>query len=239
MRHCVGTPLRVAPAGASTVNSFSSAASCLQITRAAMKHRSRRLLSSAILVICASGPVAAADLLGFYVGGAVGQAQVAAEVPNPFIAQSDTFKQTHSAFKLMVGVRPISFVGAEISYMDFGDPSGSLFGYSANVSMKGESAFGLLYLPVPPIIDVFAKAGVARLQSAASGYAPNLSLVCVAGIPCGTSPFQLDETNTGFAAGAGGQLKFGRWAVRAEYERFNATGENPYLLSLGFTWTLL
>ena len=37
--------------------------------------------------------------------------------------------------------------------------------------------------------------------------------------------------------GLGAQYKLGSWAVRAEYERFNAAGENPSLLSVGITWT--
>ena len=49
--------------------------------------------------------------------------------------------------------------------------------------------------------------------------------------------FRLDRTNTSFAAGAGAQYKLGAFAVRAEYERFNAAGGNPSLISLGFTWT--
>jgi hypothetical protein len=32
------------------------------------------------------------------------------------------------------------------------------------------------------------------------------------------------------------QYKFGPFGVRGEYERFNAAGGNPYLLSLGATW---
>jgi opacity protein-like surface antigen len=108
--------------------------------------------------------------------------------------------------------------------------------------MKGAAAFGVLYLPVP-LIDVFVKAGVARLQSTlrGSGTATN----CPPGAQClidGTLhnyPFQLDRTNTGIAAGAGAQFKFGAWAVRAEYERFNAAGGHPGLLSAGATWTFL
>jgi opacity protein-like surface antigen len=136
----------------------------------------------------------------------------------------------------MVGLRPISLLGAELSYMDFGHPNSSLFGYPANTSMRGASAFGILYLPIP-IVDVYVKAGVARIHSAVSGFAPNGDNLCVLGVPCGTSPLQLDRTNTGLAAGAGAQLKFGPWAVRAEYERFNAAGNNPYLLTLGLTWS--
>jgi opacity protein-like surface antigen len=201
-----------------------------------MRQRRRSLLSSAVLAICVSGPAAAADPLGLYVGGSIGWAQVAAQVSDPFIALSDRFKKNHFAFKVVVGLRPISLFGAELSYMDFGHPRGTLFAHTADASMRGVSAFGILYLPVP-VIEVFAKAGVAHIQSATSGFAPNPNLICIPELPCGTSPFQLDRTNTSFAAGAGAQLKFGPLSARAEYERFNAAGENPYLLSLGLTWS--
>jgi hypothetical protein len=35
----------------------------------------------------------------------------------------------------------------------------------------------------------------------------------------------------------GAQYKFGSLAVRAEFERFNAAGEHPSLLTLGLTWS--
>jgi len=44
-------------------------------------------------------------------------------------------------------------------------------GNPANASMKGVSAFGMFYFPVP-IIDLYLKAGIARIQSALSGLAP-------------------------------------------------------------------
>jgi opacity protein-like surface antigen len=201
-----------------------------------MRQLCRRLCSYTVFAVCVSGSAAAADPLGFYIGGAIGQAHVAANVPDPFLSTSDSFTANHSAFKLMVGMRPIPLLGAELSYMDFGHPSSSLFGYSANTSMRGSSVFGILYVPIP-MVDVYAKAGVARIQSSVSGIAPNGDNLCVLGMPCGTSPLHLDRTNTGLAAGAGAQLKFGPWAARAEYERFNATGDNPYLLTLGLTWS--
>src|SRR3984893_2002077 len=99
------------------------------------------------------------DLLGLYVGGAAGQSQVEANIPS-----IGDFKQNHSAFKVIAGIRPISLIGAELSYIDFGHPSGSINAVSSNVSEKGADAFGVLYLPVP-VVDVFVKAGLARLQS--------------------------------------------------------------------------
>jgi hypothetical protein len=180
----------------------------------------------------------AEDLLGLYVGGAIGQSRIKATASQAFadatftpVIETQNFDEGHSAFKAMLGARPISLLGAEIDYMDFGKPSGSLFENPADVSMKGAAAFGVLYLPVP-IVDVYLKAGVARLESTVNGS------ICS---PCACdfcrSAFQLNRTNTSGAGGVGAQYKFGSWAVRAEYERFNAAGGNPSLLSVGITWT--
>ena len=176
----------------------------------------------------------AADLLGLYVGGAVGQSQVEANVPTV-----GDFKENHSAFKVIAGIRPISLIGAELSYIDFGHPSGNINGSPSDVSEKGADAFAVLYLPVP-VVDVFVKAGLARLQSTTnSGLRIGVGACTITNPNCGPVLFRLDRTNTSFAAGAGAQFKLGPWAVRAEYERFNAAGANPSLVSLGLTWTFL
>src|SRR5258708_10817046 len=173
----------------------------------------------------------AGDLLGLYVGGSAGQTQVEANAPS-----IGDFKQNHSAFKVIAGIRPISLIGAELSYIDFGHPSGSINTVSSNVSEKGADAFAVLYVPVP-IVDVFVKAGLARLQSTVNSVRGGVGTCTITAPNCAL--FRLDRTNTSFAAGAGAQLKFGSWAVRAEYERFNAAGGNPSLVSLGLTWTFL
>jgi opacity protein-like surface antigen len=187
---------------------------------------------------------AADNFLGLYVGGAVGQAHVEAEGQQVVAGgnvyfDTGSFNEPHSAFKLMAGIRPIPLLGAELAYMDFGHPSGSFNADPAKVSMHGESAFGVVYLPVP-IIDFILKAGIARMQSEVDGtgyYGPN----CSPGSACpeyvGIAPFELNRTDTGFAWGGGAQYKVGSLAVRAEYERFNAAGEHPRLLSLGLTWS--
>ena len=99
--------------------------------------------------------------------------------------------------------------------------------------MKGAAAFGVLYLPVP-VVELFVKAGAARLESTVNG---SFCSPCACGI-CRYS-FQLSRTNTSGAGGVGAQYRFGRWAARAEYERFNAAGGNPSLLSAGITWNFL
>jgi opacity protein-like surface antigen len=177
--------------------------------------------------------VLADDLLGLYIGGAVGQSQVEANVPTV-----GDFKENHSAFKVIAGIRPSSLIGAELSYIDFGHPSGNINGVPSDVSEKGADAFAVLYLPVP-VVDVFVKAGLARLQSTTNS-GLRIGIACTFTDPnCGPVLFRLDSTNTSFAAGAGAQFKLGTWAVRAEYERFNAAGGNPSLVSLVVTWTIL
>jgi hypothetical protein len=67
-------------------------------------------------------------------------------------------RRTVTAYQFFVGVRPISFLGAEMAYLDFGHAYGTLNSAVADLSLKGEGAFGMLYLPVP-VIDVYLEAG--------------------------------------------------------------------------------
>jgi hypothetical protein len=133
----------------------------------------------------------------------------------------------------MVGFRPIRLVGAELAYLDFGHPSRHVGFIPTDVSMRGAAALGILYLPVP-VVDIYVKAGVARLQSTVTA-----TSVCPPGAYCVVIPTTtaVSSANVAFAGGAGVQVKFGSFAVRGEYERFNAAGGHPSLLSLGAVWT--
>lgn len=197
----------------------------------------------------------AADLLGLYAGGSVGQSQVKAAwtiPPLPITTlqpayYSGVFNETATAFKILAGIRPLSFIGAEIAYDDLGHAQGNWRAHSyfngsltlaavvpASVTLRGGSAFGVVYFPLP-IIDFFAKAGVATLRSSVTHntFAQGDCGLCLVNGP----PADLVRTNSNFAAGAGAQLKFGSWGVRAEYEYFTAAGAHPTLLSLGATWS--
>lgn len=173
--------------------------------------------------------VRADDLVGLYVGASAGQSQLEATVPS-----AGAFEQNHSAYKLIVGIRPIAGFGAELSYVDFGHPSGAGGAASSNLSQNGADAFAVFYLPVP-VVDVFIKAGLARLQTTVNGVRGGVGTCTTTDPNCAL--FRLDRTDTSFAAGAGAQLKFGSVAIRAEYERFSAAGGNPSLVSLGLAWT--
>lgn len=201
----------------------------------------RAVLAAALLLGLSTGESRAEDLLGLYLGGAVGQGRVEASpgsltsttVGSTTLIGAGDFAENHSAFKLMAGIRPISIVGAELSYIDFGRPSGNLGTVPADVSLRGAAAFAVAYLPVP-IVDIVVKAGFARLQNTVSGSG---GFAGVGDDIAFSSAFRLDRTNTNFAVGGGVQYSIGSWALRAEYERFEAAGGSPSLLSAGVTWT--
>jgi len=216
-------------------------------------------LAPSALILCSLGATPAAranDLLGFYAGAAFGQAHVRARPSLPGVGTIGDIDETHSAFKGLVGIRILSFLGAEVAYMDFGTVTGPGAGpftgpqydtlvTSEQASQKGEAAFAVLYLPVP-IIDIFVKAGLSRITtdftSMYEEYVPGAG-TCQIGHPdcqvVGIFTAARDTTDTSFAYGAGVQWKLGNWAVRGEYERFDAAGANPSLLSLGMTYWIL
>lgn len=198
---------------------------------------SRRILTLTALTLgslAAAGVAQATDPLGLYVGAAYGQAHIRNQIG---VLGSPEFDATHSAYQGMLGIRPLSFLGAEITYMDFGRQSQRLPYATADEAQKGEAVYALLYLPVP-VIDVYVKAGISRITTDGT---VNYDLVgvgtCTIGSPnCGTFTVTTHSTNTSFAYGAGLQWRLGNWAVRGEYERFSAAGANPTLVSIGMIY---
>lgn len=213
----------------------------------------RSAFALAALIPLALGAMKAAqadNLLGLYVGAAYGQAHIRAQLDNlpPDGSALGEFEANHSAYQGMIGIRALSFLGAEITYMDFGQSSFGIPGVAGGssnapvaeqASQKGEGAFALLYLPVP-VIDIYAKAGISRIttDTRITYTVPGVA-TCALGHPnCADYSVARSATDTAFAYGAGLQWKLGRWAVRGEYERFDAAGANPSLLSIGMTFWL-
>lgn len=169
----------------------------------------------------AAVPAQALDVLGFYIGAGVGQSQVRSDAG---ALSTDSFKENHSAWKVVAGVRPISLLGAEVAYIDFGNPTGTVAGQQVRADLKGASVMGLVYLPIPlPFIDVYGKAGYTRLDGK----------VAFQDLPA----LNADLDGDAFTAGAGLQFKFTSWAIRGEYERFSASGKDPALWTVGLTKT--
>ena len=166
-------------------------------------------------------PASAIEVLGLYVGVGAGQSQIRSD---PGAISTAGFKENHSAFKAFVGIRPISLIGAELAYLDFGNPTGTVGGQSVRADLKGQSVMGLLYLPIPaPFVDVYGKVGYTHL---------NGDIVLQS-----TPPLRSSLDSDAFTAGAGAQFKFASWAVRGEYERFSASGKDPALWTISLTKT--
>jgi hypothetical protein len=191
-----------------------------------MKSKDPRVHRAVLIVVgaCLASPLlAVADPLGAYAGASVGQSTVKADPLE--------FSKHDWGWKVLVGIRPLALLGAEIAYVDFGHPSysqGVAGGLNASVRASSAEALGLVYLPLPvPLLDVYGKGGVARLNYRASS--SNGCLAC--------NLFNADHTETRAAYGAGAQLKFDRLAARVDYERISASTGDPSLLSVGLTWT--
>lgn len=135
------------------------------------------LLMLAVFALLAQprGKAVAAESPNVYVGAVVGESHVESKTSLRLgdlfpMTRTEEIDGTHTGFQVMLGARPISWVGGEVDYIDFGKPGGTLFGHPADVSLKGPAAFGVLYLPVP-VIDLYLKAGIARLEGSVNGSA--------------------------------------------------------------------
>jgi hypothetical protein len=201
-------------------------------------------LAVGIVTLCSPFSACAADLLGFYAGAAVGQADIRAN--DVAIALTPVgFDEHAKGWRVLAGIRPISLIGAELEYVDFGHPSEQMPLGIVNLAIQADAhpraaiLSGLLYAPLPlPLLDLYGKAGLSLLRTDV-----HAGVVCTAtpanpGCPPTTPypPLALSESTTEFAYGAGTQLKFSAFAVRLEYERISASGGDPDLLTIGVTW---
>ena len=185
-------------------------------TRTGARRLLTALLATGALAIAALPAQAQVPAIDFYVGGGLGQSN--ADVDD---LQTPNFDDEDFAWKLFGGARILSFFGAELNYIDFGNPSGD----DASLDYEGVAAFGMLYLPIT-MFDLYAKAGVARVS-------------------VDVDPLNLSSDDTNFAYGVGVQVKFGQLAVRGEYERFEVQDGDldlkakPSLFTLGFSYSFL
>jgi opacity protein-like surface antigen len=204
-----------------------------------------------ILAIAACGVSAAAlaqNPVGFYVGAGLGESQIRSD--DGYYGYPSYYNDYQVAWKAFVGIRPIRVLGIEAEYIDFGHPScngyyNNYYNGNCNTATYGNDShptapalFGVGYLPLPvPWIDVFAKAGAARLSLNADTFAPQ---ACVAGGQCPNYAFvgRQKVTDTKFAYGAGVQSKFPfGLTLRAEYERISSQYGDPDAVMVSAMWT--
>jgi len=189
--------------------------------------RSLRFLLACAVATLLAGNCYAADN-GVYAGGSLGQAKT--DLSGGLDSVLDG-KDT--AFKLIVGLRPLDWLGVELSYVDLGEVtqrggSGNPLGSSDfRLDEAGFDAFGVLFYDIA-MVDLFAKGGFIRWDtqsSVRSFFGRSIS----------------DDQGTDLAYGVGAQARFGSLAARIEYEHFDIDTprgfDAPDLISLGVTWT--
>jgi OmpA-OmpF porin, OOP family len=195
----------------------------------------------AIIAVCAcaaSTRALADDPVGFYLGAGVGYSTVRSD--DPAYGLPGYFNDHQTAWKVIGGIRPLPIVGAEVEYIDFGHPdhdfgASGYANYGLDSHPRAAALFGVGYLPLPvPFFDVFAKAGIARLQTdvtTVSGCTPSTT--------CLSQPvfYRQNETDNRFAYGVGVQSKAWGFAFRAEYERISSQFGDPDALTVSATWT--
>ena len=215
-----------------------------------MKGISAPWLKAVAACACFASASAMADnLLGFYAGLGVGESTVRSD--RNFATDYgyyDYDHDHHTAWKAMVGIRPISLVGAELEYIDFGHPGGddNYYNYYYNYNYGPDShpraiaAFGVGHLPLPlPFLDIYGKAGAARLHTNVNGFDGESCANFNFNGPC--TPVANESQSrwdTRFAYGAGIQYRFFfGLSVRAEYERISSPYGDPDMASVGATYT--
>jgi Outer membrane protein beta-barrel domain len=204
-----------------------------------MKRISGTLLAILTLGACAASTAALADnLAGFYVGAGVGYSTIRSD--DAAYGLPGYFNDHQTAWKAIVGVRPIPIVGAEFEYIDFGHPShdsgyGGINYYGLDSHPHAAALFAVGYLPLPmPFFDVFGKVGVARLQT-------DVTTLVGQGCPvvnqnCPGYYSRQEQTNNRVAYGVGVQSKVWGVSFRAEYERISSQFGDPDALTVSATW---
>jgi opacity protein-like surface antigen len=204
-----------------------------------MTRISGTLLAITAACACAVSTSALADdestsnLAGFYLGAGVGYSTVRSD--DPAFGLPGSLNDTEFAWKLIAGVRPIPYAGAEFEYIDFGHPNHDDVGINGinnsglDSHPRAEALFAVGYLPLPvPMLDVFGKLGVAELQTDVTTFEGQGTAVPF---------FRQNESFTRFAYGVGVQSKAWGISFRAEYERISSQFGDPDAVTVSATWT--
>ena len=194
-------------------------------------------LSLTIAACGVSGAAFADNPLGVYAGVGVGQSQIRSDDSN--YGLPGYYNDYQFAWQGIVGIRPLRIVGVEAEYIDFGSPGRHRGYYNPDVSgtdshPTAPALFAVGYLPLPiPFIDVFAKAGGARLATTVTEYQQG---PCTAQCP-NVIAFRQKVTDTKFAYGGGVQSKFPfGLIVRGEYERISSSYGDPDAIMVSALW---
>jgi OOP family OmpA-OmpF porin len=180
-------------------------------------------IAGAALVCCGIGSAVHAADNGFYLGAGVGQSNVEAGDDLPDLGSVE-FDADATAYKVIVGWRPLDWLAVEGNYIDLGSADDRVLGEKIESDIDGITLSALAFLPVGPV-DLFARVGVIDWDAELS--APEVDV-------------RTKDDGTDLAYGVGAQFRVWSLSLRAEYERFEIGDTDKVdLLSLGVTWTFL
>lgn len=155
--------------------------------------------------------------VGLYAGGAITQSTF--DLDNFDI---DDIDDEGSGWKGLLGYRFNRNLGIEGSFIYFGQstapsvPAGGPFLAEA----RAITAYGVGFLPLGPV-DLFGKIGMALVDAQGN-----------------VGAAEYDDRGTEFSYGLGAQFRLNRFAIRAEYEKFDTDVIGALdLISLGVTYT--
>jgi hypothetical protein len=185
--------------------------------------RNRVLLSLPLVAALVFPGIASAADNGFYLGGAASNVSSDYDVTSALGGPSDD-----DGFKLIGGFRPLDAFAIEANYADFGTtrvPTGIVCitvpcptATAIDSRALSVSALGLFSFP---FVDLYGRVGMSRWETERRVLGSQ------------------DDEGTDPTYGAGVQLRFGSFAVRVEYERFEFGSDEADLRSVGFTYTFL
>lgn len=195
--------------------------------------------TAGILVWLVSSVAQAANPLGLYVGAGGGRADTRIEEPSYYVTCDgppyySCFRESNFGWTAFVGVQPIRYVGAELQYLDFGHASRSTGGEWNSKSARALALFGTGTLPIP-FVDLYAKAGVGRLQTKTSLLYEDPNGCVTYGL-CGWLGSSNNKTAARFGWGLGMQFKLSSVSLRTEYVRFSTPDGDPDLASIALLW---
>jgi hypothetical protein len=186
----------------------------------------RRLLLAIALLLGAGS--AYADDNTFYFGAGISKDKVS-DIVNGGTSFTDI---DSTAWKVYLGVRPISIVAIEADYLSLGSQTGSFVQpgvgtcpvggcLTSHSDAKAFAGYAVGFLPIPlPFLDVFGKAGFAHWTLNGS-------------TTTALTPGSFSNNGTDFAWGVGTQVHFGNFGARLEYENFRIPSTNgAHIVSL-------
>ena len=186
-----------------------------------------------------STAVFATNVLGFYVGAGAGESQIRSD--DSGYGYPGHYNEYQAAWQGIVGIRPVSIIGVEAEYIDFGQRYGHHrddYNVSGDSHPRATAVLAVGYLPIPiPFLDIFAKVGAARLSTFLTDF---VQQACVQGqTPCPNfvpvSRHQVIDTRLAYGAGVQSKFPFGL-IVRGEYERVSSPYGDPTAWLVSALW---